>query len=150
MEESLNKGEGSDSESETLELNSWTRAGGPLMRTASAIKFVNFVQELEIDSDPSRSCVSWNQAESGASPRSIVVSEGDLLQPARIDDGIVLNVVRRQTLCSEPQRGSSQEEITIDCPDENFSQSVPQTESCTVSSASESGEDEESQTELFG
>lgn len=147
--------EGSDSESEAVELNSWTRAGGPLMRSCSAIKFIDFVQELELDSEPNRTCVSWNQAEGGASPRSIVVSEGDLLQPERIDDGIVLNVVRREVLnserssSSEQQRGASQEEITIDCTDENSLQGVPQTESCTASSASESGEDEESRIEVL-
>lgn len=147
--------EGSDSESETLELNTWTRAGGPLMRTCSAIKFINFVQELELDSEPNRTCVSQNQAEGGASPRSIVVSEGDLLQPEKIDNGIVLNVVRREVLSSErsssseQQQDSSQEEVIIDCTDENFLQGVPQTESCTVSSASDSGEDEESGSSCF-
>ncbi|KAL0929000.1 hypothetical protein M5K25_000939 [Dendrobium thyrsiflorum] len=147
--------EGSDSESETLELNSWTRAGGPLMRTSSAIKFINFVQELELDSEPNRSCASQNQAEGGTSPRSIMVSEGDLLQPEKIDNGIVLNVVRREILSSgrssssEQQQDSSQKEVIIDCTDENFLQGVPQTESCTVSSASESGEDEESGLSCF-
>jgi TAG lipase / steryl ester hydrolase / phospholipase A2 / LPA acyltransferase len=41
----------SDSESESIELNSWTRNGGRLMRTASAQKFINYVQNLEIDMD---------------------------------------------------------------------------------------------------
>nr|GMC79350.1 triacylglycerol lipase SDP1-like [Ipomoea batatas]GMC88654.1 triacylglycerol lipase SDP1-like [Ipomoea batatas] len=36
----------SDSESES-DLNSWTRSGGPLMRTTSADKFVEFVQSLD-------------------------------------------------------------------------------------------------------
>uniref|UniRef100_A0ACD5WGC0 Uncharacterized protein n=1 Tax=Avena sativa TaxID=4498 RepID=A0ACD5WGC0_AVESA len=43
--------DGSESESETIDLNSWTRSGGPLMRTASADKFINFIQNLEIDSE---------------------------------------------------------------------------------------------------
>ncbi|XP_060177372.1 triacylglycerol lipase SDP1 [Lycium barbarum] len=42
--------EGSDSESENVDLNSWTRSGGPLMRTTSADKFIDFVQNLEIGS----------------------------------------------------------------------------------------------------
>lgn len=37
----------SDSESESDHLNSWTRSGGPLMRTTSADKFVEFVQSLD-------------------------------------------------------------------------------------------------------
>lgn len=132
--------EGSDSESETVELNSWTRAGGPLMRTCSASNFITFVQKLELGSEPNRTSVS---------PRSIMVSEGDLLQPERIDKGIVLNVVSREVLSSEQQQDSSQEEVVIDCTDENFLQGVPQTESCTVSSVSDSGEDEESGLSCF-
>ncbi|KAI3471730.1 hypothetical protein Pfo_028380 [Paulownia fortunei] len=42
--------DGSDSESESVDLNSWTRSGGPLMRTTSSDKFVDFVQNLEVDS----------------------------------------------------------------------------------------------------
>ncbi|PKU86061.1 triacylglycerol lipase SDP1-like [Dendrobium catenatum] len=147
--------EESDSESETLELNSWTRAGGPLMRTSSAIKFINFVQEIELDSETNRRCVSQNQAESGTSPGSIMVSEGDLLQPEKIDNGIVLNVVRREILSSgrsissEQQQDSSQKEVIIDCTVENFLQAVPETESYTVTSASDSGEDEESGLSCF-
>ncbi|KAK4432093.1 Triacylglycerol lipase SDP1 [Sesamum alatum] len=41
--------DGSDSESESVDLNSWTRSGGPLMRTTSADKFVDFVQNLDAD-----------------------------------------------------------------------------------------------------
>ncbi|EPS72361.1 hypothetical protein M569_02395, partial [Genlisea aurea] len=37
--------DGSDSETESGELNSWTRSGGPLMRTTSADKFVDFVHQ---------------------------------------------------------------------------------------------------------
>ncbi|CAN6297314.1 unnamed protein product [Urochloa humidicola] len=48
--------DGSESESETIDLNSWTRSGGPLMRTASADKFISFIQNLEIDTDFSRPC----------------------------------------------------------------------------------------------
>ncbi|KAG5552540.1 hypothetical protein RHGRI_010576 [Rhododendron griersonianum] len=41
--------DGSDSESESVDLHTWTRSGGPLMRTTSADQFVDFVQNLDID-----------------------------------------------------------------------------------------------------
>ncbi|KAL8162962.1 hypothetical protein V2J09_014451 [Rumex salicifolius] len=51
--------DGSDSESETVNhnnnSNTWTRSGGPLMRTASAAKFVDFIQSLDMGSEISRS-----------------------------------------------------------------------------------------------
>ncbi|KAJ8646267.1 hypothetical protein MRB53_008015 [Persea americana] len=40
--------EGSDRESETADLSSWTRSGGPLMRTTSADEFIH---SLEIDAE---------------------------------------------------------------------------------------------------
>ncbi|KAG8061452.1 hypothetical protein GUJ93_ZPchr0003g16560 [Zizania palustris] len=46
--------DGSESESETIDLNSWTRSGGPLMRTSSAEMFINFIQNFEIESEFSR------------------------------------------------------------------------------------------------
>jgi TAG lipase/steryl ester hydrolase/phospholipase A2/LPA acyltransferase len=126
----------SDSESESIDLNSWTRSGGPLMRTTSANKFISFVQNLEIDTEfraiPSREDESDLVTPKGSSlaaqavsreaadrsldnsgidihdtttPRmlfgpstSIVVSEGDLLQPEKTENGILFNVVRRDTL----------------------------------------------------
>ncbi|RLN39038.1 triacylglycerol lipase SDP1-like isoform X1 [Panicum miliaceum] len=51
-----NSYDGSESESETIDLNSWTRSGGPLMRTASADKFISFIHNLEIDTELSRAC----------------------------------------------------------------------------------------------
>lgn len=48
--------DGSESESETIDLNCWTRSGGPLMRTASADKFISFIQNLETDTDFSKPC----------------------------------------------------------------------------------------------
>lgn len=51
-----NSHDGSESESETIDLNSWTRSGGPLMRTSSADKFINFIQHLEIESEFDRFC----------------------------------------------------------------------------------------------
>ncbi|KAG8055323.1 hypothetical protein GUJ93_ZPchr0001g30990 [Zizania palustris] len=145
----------SDSESESIDLNSWTRSGGPLMRTASANKFISFVQNLEIDTEfrtissrenrtdvvtpllvaqtiargpvdslpitPDRSLGS-----SGSDPRdsnvhrspfgsskSIMVPEGDLLQPEKIENGILFNVVKRDILLASTSgaelQGSQQE-----------------------------------------
>lgn len=87
-----NNPEGSDSESESTELSSWTRSGGPLMRTASATKFIDFVQSLECEFEVSKI----------PSPRSsrLVVGEGDLLQAERIQDGFLLNVVKKEDLAS--------------------------------------------------
>ena len=53
-----NSHDGSESESETIDLNSWTRSGGPLMRTASADKFISFIHNLEIDTELSRPCTA--------------------------------------------------------------------------------------------
>ncbi|GAB4851689.1 mitogen-activated protein kinase tyrosine protein phosphatase sdp1 [Ancistrocladus abbreviatus] len=46
---------GSDSESESADFNSWTRFGGPLMRTTSADQFIDFVQSLDTDSEMKKS-----------------------------------------------------------------------------------------------
>ncbi|VAI23927.1 unnamed protein product [Triticum turgidum subsp. durum] len=127
--------DGSESESETIDLNSWTRSGGPLMRTSSADQFINFIQNLEIESEfdgvhtieggnagiftgptfprdpyptnisrattpdgPDR-CTEVSETEScNNSNTSIAVSEGDLLQPGRATNGILLNFVRREDL----------------------------------------------------
>ncbi|CAO2194767.1 unnamed protein product [Urochloa humidicola] len=126
----------SDSESENIDLYSWTRSGGPLMRTASANKFISIVQNLEIDTKfktvspredesdlatPNASSLTAQAVSREASDRSldnsgldshdtatprttfgpsmsIVVSEGDLLQPEKSDNGFLFNVVRRDTL----------------------------------------------------
>jgi len=136
----------SDSESESIDLLSWTRSGGPLMRTASANKFISFVQNLEIDTEfrtvpsredepelvtpnasslaaqaVSREANDRNLENSGLdfhdtiTPRaafgpstSIVVSEGDLLQPEKVENGILFNVVRRDTLLGSSSGAESQ------------------------------------------
>ncbi|KAH6828706.1 Patatin-like phospholipase family protein [Perilla frutescens var. hirtella] len=107
--------EGSDSESEgPPDLNSsWTRSGGPLMRTTSADKFVDFVQNLElVDSRTNRGTGATAQSDAeyddqrefssrplATCSSAIVVAEGDLLQPERVDNGgIVFNVVKRSAL----------------------------------------------------
>lgn len=135
----------SDSESESIDLHSWTRSGGPLMRTASANKFISFVQNLEIDTEfrtmsredetdlltPNASTLAAQAVSREATDRSldnsgldthdttaprstfgpstsIVVSEGDLLQPEKIENGILFNVVRRDSLLGSSQ-GSPRE-----------------------------------------
>ncbi|EER90663.1 triacylglycerol lipase SDP1 [Sorghum bicolor] len=136
-----NSHDGSESESETIDLNSWTRSGGPLMRTASADMFISFIHNLEIDTELSRPCTVEGgtagissestfpndpqpnngssvttpgrctenseteaydtvntRASQASTPTSIAVSEGDLLQPESIADGILLNIVKRDAL----------------------------------------------------
>ncbi|KAL8041347.1 hypothetical protein ABFX02_10G159300 [Erythranthe guttata] len=102
--------EGSDSESEGGDLGSWTRSGGPLMRTTSADQFVDFVQNLEIESRTNnKSLVTVHQKgglrvtipnrNSETEYNRITVGEGDFLQPERIgNNGIVFNVVRKEAL----------------------------------------------------
>ncbi|XP_071698733.1 triacylglycerol lipase SDP1 [Rutidosis leptorrhynchoides] len=109
--------DGSDSESETADLNTWTRSGGPLMRTASADQFVDFVQNLDFDSKtnittphrqnsrvtiipPERSLDLESEIRdmNNRLHTSITVSEGDLLQPEMIQNGIVFNVVKKEDL----------------------------------------------------
>ncbi|CAH1432197.1 unnamed protein product [Lactuca virosa] len=96
--------DGSDSESETAELNTWTRSGGPLMRTASADQFVDFVQNLDFDSRVKNLRVIPPELESDQRDlnnrvhRSIMVAEGDLLQPEMMCNGIVFNVVKKGEL----------------------------------------------------
>jgi TAG lipase / steryl ester hydrolase / phospholipase A2 / LPA acyltransferase len=134
----------SDSESESIDLNSWTRSGGPLMRTTSANKFISFVQNLEIETEfrtvPSRddgtnvvtpntgtlvahafsreasdrSLDNSGYSHDTAAPRSpfgpstsIVVSEGDFLQPEKTESGILFNIVRRDTFLASSSGAES-------------------------------------------
>ncbi|RWV90125.1 hypothetical protein GW17_00047696 [Ensete ventricosum] len=177
--------DGSDSESESVDLNSWTRSGGPLMRTASANKFINFVQNLEIESEFNR---SWSREEEinalvahsnptvspttcrdpynnnsrvatpdrnsentdpensnrvpVAASTSIMVSEGDLLQPEKIQNGIVFNVVKKETLLVH--RGSDseqQQDPSREADVENLQMDI-----CDVSTASDYVEDDDERT----
>ncbi|KAG9135594.1 hypothetical protein Leryth_002325 [Lithospermum erythrorhizon] len=50
--------DGSDSESESIDVNSWTRSGGPLMRTTSADKFIDLIQSLDADSRLNRNMLA--------------------------------------------------------------------------------------------
>ncbi|XP_043724492.1 triacylglycerol lipase SDP1-like isoform X2 [Telopea speciosissima] len=119
-----NMHDGSDSESECVDLNSWTRSGGPLMRTTSANKFIDFIQNLDVDAEfsklwtredevkgwvvkttPDRSSenTEFDQRDVDnhrlpSATNSIIVGEGDLLQPESIQNGIVLNVMKKQVL----------------------------------------------------
>ncbi|KAL0346203.1 UNVERIFIED_CONTAM: Triacylglycerol lipase SDP1 [Sesamum radiatum] len=169
--------DGSDSESESVDLNSWTRSGGPLMRTTSADKFVDFVQHLEVDPRTNKGTTSHtnnpaiqvagrdHQVHQGlsvaipdrtsdtefdpadfsnrarTSNSSIMVAEGDLLQPERIHNGIVLNVVRKEVLT--PSNRSHDSEY-IGSPHDSLPECV-QLESpaneMDISSVSETGDD---------
>jgi TAG lipase/steryl ester hydrolase/phospholipase A2/LPA acyltransferase len=119
---SLHQAIGSDSEN--VESISWTRSGGPLMRTASANMFVDFLQNLEVvDTELNRGVVAHatprdiqyhsfrltgpeRNSESEqkeidnrvANGSSIVLTEGDLLQTEKIHNGIVFNVVKKEAL----------------------------------------------------
>lgn len=71
------------------------------MRTTSADKFVDFVHNLEVlNSRANRDCSTSDTEYDERDLRSaIVVAEGDLLQPERVDNGgIVFNVVKRSSL----------------------------------------------------
>lgn len=172
--------DGSESESESVDLNSWTRTGGPLMRSASANKFTNFIQNLELDSEFSRPSSSADEGEGlsvhsnsmailvvgrelshnnsrvstpdrssentddtrdifsivpvGAST-SIVVSEGDLLQPERIHNGIVFNVVKKETLNLSRRSSDAEQQASFSLEAEAEVENVHM-ESCDTSSES--------------
>ncbi|XP_059646218.1 triacylglycerol lipase SDP1-like [Cornus florida] len=140
--------DGSDSESENLDHNSWTRSGGPLMRTRSADKFVDFVQNLDADAKLNKGMIvhtnnvvfqmlgkdSYYQSPRlTTSDRSsdtefdqrdfnsrfplnsstIMVAEGDLLQPERIQNGILFNVVRKEDLTPSNRSHDSENSSTL-------------------------------------
>jgi TAG lipase/steryl ester hydrolase/phospholipase A2/LPA acyltransferase len=109
---------GSDGEAENVAFDSWTRSGGPLMRTMSADNYIEFMQNVATDAEPDRSLTANNQffhsprvtspdrsSESteigygvSADGSSIMVTEGDLLQPERTHNGIVFSVVKKEAL----------------------------------------------------
>ncbi|KAJ6790605.1 triacylglycerol lipase SDP1 [Iris pallida] len=187
--------DGSDSESESIDLNSWTRSGGPLMRTASAQKFISYVQNLEVDSELNRTWSREDDADSLAGhsnvmsaqmigrdpyynnsrstpldrsaentdsePRefgnrasvqvaastSIMVPEGDLLQPERIHNGIVFNVVKKEVL-NLVQRNSSDSDQQQDSSPEADVENVQMESFDEASSLSEHGEECEGRAEM--
>lgn len=172
--------DGSDSESDNTDLNylnSWTRCGGPLMRTPSANKFINFVQNLELEAEfnrpwsredeadaliahsnsmvrdpyrsnsrvttPDRSSENTDSEPGSnrftvAACTSIMVSEGEMLQPERINNGIVFNVVKKEDLLAQRNSDSVHRGSSPDVDVENV-----QMEACDGSSDSDSIEDDE-------
>lgn len=156
--------DGSDSESESVDVNSWTRSGGPLMRTTSANKFIDFVQNLDIDAELNRSFLAipnsatlqmggnnqYYQSPRGTTPdrspestkfdkrdfgsmvsvngSSIMVTEGDLLQPERIHNGIVFNIVKKEDLTLSSRSSHDMENygsevaecVQLDCPEKDM------------------------------
>ncbi|XP_021281755.1 triacylglycerol lipase SDP1-like [Herrania umbratica] len=169
--------DGSDSESESVDLNSWTRSGGPLMRTTSANLFIDFVQNLDVDAEVNKGLMAhpgspgfqmggrdpfghssrvmtpdrgseyeFDQRDLGnrtpVNGSSIMVTEGDLLQPERILNGFVLNVVKKEDLTlphrilgSENHSAGVAECVQLDCPEKEMD----------ASSASEYGDDDTSE-----
>ncbi|CAO2822252.1 unnamed protein product [Amaranthus hypochondriacus] len=135
------KYEGSDSESETIDLNTWTRSGGPLMRTASANMFIDFVQGLDMDvgtkqslaehlnsvvmqtvsresrgTTPDRNFENAESGNRGINGSRITVAEGDLLQPERIQNGIVFNVVKKEELTVSGRSNDSESFTSLPSP----------------------------------
>lgn len=165
--------DGSDSESESVDLNTWTRSGGPLMRTTSAEKFIHFVQNLDVDAELNRGLMAnpnsitlqivgnnqyyhspmvtpdrssegtdFDQRDLGnrvsTNGSSIMVTEGDLLQPERTHNGIVFNVVKKEDLTvstrshdAESYSSDIPECVQLDCLEKEID----------ASSASEYGDD---------
>ncbi|KAI3667312.1 hypothetical protein L6452_42365 [Arctium lappa] len=151
--------DGSDSESESAEGNSWTRSGGPLMRTTSADQFVEFVQNLDTDSkkaimvyqnlrvippdrssDPETDSRDTNGRVHNSSG-SITVAAGDLLQPARIHNGIVFNVVRKGDLTPSNRSHDSENNSPSDSVAECMQLDSPEKD-MDASSTSECGDTE--------
>lgn len=145
---SWNVHDSSDSESEAIDLNTWTRSGGPLMRTASANKFIDFVQSLDMDIETKQTLTGhlnsavmqtvcresrgaefdrnsenteyeqWDsRSRAGMSGTGcITVNEGDLLQPERIHNGIIFNVVKKENLTVSGRSNDSGSHTSLPSP----------------------------------
>lgn len=165
--------DGSDSEPDTVDLSSWTRSGGPLMRSSSANQFIDFVRNLDVDAELTKGFMThpnspvaqmgiteaYNQmsrlttpernsesefepvdfsSRSSGNSSSITVTEGDVLQPERIRNGFVLNVVKKENLAlsNRTQDLNCNKEVPecvqLDCPERDID----------ASSASESDDDD--------
>lgn len=160
---------GSDSESESADNNnnSWTRSGGPLMRTTSADKFIDYVQNLEtnasqrsnlglsidINSVVGRESLSPSPRVTTPDRRSdtefdqsldirIIVAEGDLLQTERTNNGIVFNVVRRGDLTPSNRSLDSENNSSFHNPVAESVQLESPEKDMDISSVSEDGETE--------
>ncbi|KAK9671146.1 hypothetical protein RND81_12G009300 [Saponaria officinalis] len=137
----------SDSESESVDLHTWTRSGGPLMRTISSDLFVDFVQNLDLDVEAKQSLTghlnsvvmqtvsrdlrvvtpdrnsetaSYDQRDpgtrAGVNGASIVITEGDFLQPERSPNGIIFNIVKKEDF-SVSGRNYDSESLASPAPD---------------------------------
>lgn len=171
-----NTHDGSDSESESADLNSWTRSGGPLMRTTSADKFIDFVQNLDIGGRLNRGMVfqpgsavtqmggrdglhqvsrtpdrnletEFDQREFGSrvpiTGSSIMIAKGDLLQPERIHNGIMFNVVKKDDLTPTTRSHES----SISSPHDSLHDPLPE---CVQLEFPETGPDSSSVSESDG
>ncbi|KAL8467573.1 hypothetical protein ACS0TY_030991 [Phlomoides rotata] len=112
------KYDGSDSESETVDLSSLMRSSGPLM---------------EVDSTTNKEVLGHSLSYGGSSSdvecdhsSSIVVAEGDLLRTEQIDNSIVFNVVRRSILT--PSNGLGNNGSPQDSVDELVQHECPENE----------------------
>ncbi|MQM08545.1 hypothetical protein Taro_041406 [Colocasia esculenta] len=148
--------EGAAADEPDIELNSWTRCGGPLMRTTSAKRFANFIQNLDIAAVKAsqRASFIFNGADQGQendssraplTPGSIVLSDGDLLQPEKVGNSFVLNVVKKEDYILTPKPGNP-EERHVPYTEEAAAEFCEQIlESYSSSSGSECSDDEEAQ-----
>lgn len=107
----LGDGEANEAEAPT----SWTIRGGQLTKTASSRRLANFVQSLDIAAvkDSQRSTIEAEMREQGSrapnTPNSIVLADGDLLQPEKVQNGYVLNVVKKEDYVLTPKTGNPEE-----------------------------------------
>ncbi|CAN4118490.1 unnamed protein product [Withania somnifera] len=158
---------GSDSESESADYNSWTRSGGPLMRTTSADKFMDYVQNLEtyasqlsnkglsidLSNVVGREPLSPSPQVTTPDRRSdtefdqrdirIIVAEGDLLQTERTNNGIVFNVVRRGDLTPSNRSLDSENNSSFHDPVAECVQLESPEKDMDISSVSEDGENDQ-------
>ncbi|GAU29594.1 hypothetical protein TSUD_164420 [Trifolium subterraneum] len=167
----------SDSESESADLNTWTKSGGPLMRTTSADMFIDFFQNLDVGTEQNRGTGTgtgtnfsprdfqyhsprfpptpdrcsenseFDQRDNGnrvaMNGSSIMVTEGDLLQPERILNGFVFNVVKKEDLTPSSRshdydsyNNDVAECVQIECPGKEMDDAA--------STTSQNGDDESS------
>lgn len=128
----VSRGTDSESEGESVELSSWTRSGGPLMRTTSSEQFSEFLRNWD-----SRN--NYVQRVALADGSGIVVSDGDLLHAEKIQDGggILLNVVKldHPSVSSQRHDGCEVAEcLQLECPGKDMD---------TSSASEEDGDDDE-------
>ncbi|XP_074320525.1 triacylglycerol lipase SDP1-like [Silene latifolia] len=156
----------SDSESEGVDLHTWTRSGGPLMRTISADMFVDFVQNLDLDVEAKQNLTghlnsvvmqtvprdlrvvtpdrnsenAYDLRDSGSRAGSITITEGDFLQPERIPNGIVFNIVKKEDFTVS---GRSHDSESLPSPAPECVQLECSERGMDVSSESECGDNDE-------